>query len=262
MTPCPDLDRLVSDTSPGAFECLDAHAETCAACAAEAHLADEPSDLVDVLERLRGTQAPVSVVEAALVAARHPERSAQRLAADRAPARPSRRRVWQTVAAATALLVVVLIGLTRLRGEAPDAPRVADNVPPTDATPPSVSERPKPTRIPEPETALEAPASPDVAPERASAPRPSAPRARAPRPAPSPRAAPPTVAPEPVTLPDPAPLIAEAPTVADTAAARADLMLAFNIIARAQRTASAAVTTTVTDEMRRVTEALAPARIL
>ena len=78
----------------------------------------------------------------------------------------------------------------------------------------------------------------------------------------APRVAPLTTAPDPVVLPDPAALVAESPTLADTAAARADLMLAFTIVARAQRSASAAITTTVTDEMRRVSEALAPARIL
>ena len=53
-------------------------------------------------------------------------------------------------------------------------------------------------------------------------------------------------------------LVALAPTPADSAAARADLLFALGIVARAQRTADAAVL----DEMRRMSEVLVATRVL
>lgn len=252
LSPCPALDRLVDDAMadlPGAAARLSAHAAACPACAAEALLADEPTDVPDVLDCLRGTPAPASVVEAALAEAR---RGRPARAADRAPERgtPARstRRVWSIVAASAAALALALVVLTQIRTDSivPEAPLVAEQTRPDAPTPPVVESEPTPeapieTPVPRPEPA-------------AKAPRATHPPQPAPRPAQAPQV-PPHVQP---VAPTPDERLAAAPTPADTAAARADLMLAFRIVGRAQQAADDAVAA----EMRRVGEALAPTRIL
>ena len=255
--PCPDLDRLVADAASGragATERLDAHAATCAACAVEARLADDDSDLDSLLACLRGTPAPHAVVAAALAAARRPERAVPSRAPERA-AVPLRladrrtRRFWAPAAAFgfVAVLVSVLLGRPEadlefdLRNDASLVAAQRD---------PEVRARPVTPRVtpPAPTTALPV----------ATPPRPSA------APAPTPSAFFQTVLPAPpdslapavtLTTPD---LVALVPTPADSAAARADVLFALGIVARAQRTADAAVL----DEMRRMSEVLVATRVL
>lgn len=261
LPPCPDLDRLVDDAMaglPGAAERLEAHTAACPACAAEAVLADEPTHVPDVLDCLRGTPAPAAVVEAALAEARRgrPARAGDRAPERRTPAR-STRRIWTVVAASAAALVLVVLTQVRTPSVVPEAPLVAEQVRPAAPAPPVVD------TVPETEAPPETPTS---QPE-ATAPRPTAPVAPVRQPAPVRQAAPAPVqqatAPAPTSEvqpfePETDAFLAAAPTPADTAAARADLMLAFAIVGRAQQAADAAVAA----EMRRVNEALAPTRFL
>ncbi len=255
MTPCPDIDRLVDAAAaglPGAAERLDAHAATCAACLAEAEALDDGFD--DALACLRDETCPPEVLAAVFAevgtAARArpaPLRSADRAA--RPAVRPVRRRVWAGVLAAAALVALAtfwprteaLLVAETTPAETHGTPPPTPNETPLTATP-ATTETPAEAPI-----AIETP----TAPRRArTVPRRATRRAAAPRPAP--------VAPsERLDLPD-TPDLAVAPTPADSAAARQDLLLAFSIVARAQRSADAAVQT----EMRRVSTALEPARIL
>ena len=265
--PCPDLDRLVADAASGragAGARLDAHAASCAACAAEARLADDGSDLDDLLACLRGTPAPEAVVAAALAAARRPERTVPSRAPDRA-AVPTRgtgrraRRLWAPAAALglVAVLVSVLLGLPEGGLETDprnDAGLVAAQ------REPEIRARPVTPRVtpPAPPTALPEAALPTTARSEATRPRLSAapgqtPAALSPTDLPAP---PDSLAPDmALAAPD---LVALTPTPADSAAARADLLFALGIVARAQRTADAAVL----DEMRRMSEVLVATRVL
>ena len=295
---CPDLDRLVDDAVaglPGAQERLAAHADACAACLAEADCAHAP---VSELALLADAHCPPDVVAAALAEIRHIEAHPAtahradtarpaRLASDRPAARdaspPSAhpttaRPVWtRRIAVGIAFAAAMLVLRAVWPEPGVDTPRVA-GMPEQAATPRSLGfdapATPQPVEI----AAAPTPAPPSVssapAPEPATAPEPArtvpAPVAPA-RIAPVPQ----TDAPDPVR--DPAPAVDPAPVVdpstvgmavpgddlalatpADSAAARSDLLLALAIVGRAQRTADAAVTS----EMRRVSDALEPARTL
>ena len=263
MTPpagssCPDIDRLVdavADGRPGAAERLDAHAASCAACAAEAALADDDG-LGDLLACLDGTDCPPEIVASALAAAREtPTRRAgapDRQAAGVAPR--TRRPVWR-VAAAAAVLAAVAAAAFLASPDVPAGPPVAETLRPAGQTRgPSVEPSLEPTRL------ADAPPRPLLA-SRAPAPR----RAPVQPPAPVPTSAPVTPGPTEAALSEaalpeaalPEALVAAA-TPADSLAARESLALALGIVARAQRAAD----DVVTDELRRVSTALAPARLL
>lgn len=297
MMPCPDLDRLVDDACaglPGAADRLDAHAATCEYCAAEAVLADDDS-LSDLLAPLATETCPPDLIEAALTAARAGARTGTRRPAplrapDRDAARPQTRRApvrrWATVAA------LALVALVAVRFW-PDAgsptglrpgPSIAE-VTGTDATPdePTATE---PSAPPSPVTASSTTApAPQTAPaEQIAAARPARSRpirtrrvptrVREVQPAPAP-AAEGSEAVE--TAVSPVPLVAAAmpftraesddavsePAEAeampsDKAAARDAVYLALGLVANAQRSADAAVSS----ELRRVSTALLPTRVL
>lgn len=259
---CPDIDRLVdavADGQPGAVERLDAHAASCAACAAEAALADDDDGLGDLLACLDGTDCPPEIVASALAAAREtPTRRASapdRQAAGVAPR--TRRQVWR-VAAAAAVLAAVAAAAFLASPDVPAGPPVAETLRPAGQTRgPSVEPSPEPT--PEPRRLADAPPRPLLAsraptPRRAPVQPPAAPTA------PVPTSVPVTPDPTEAALPEavlPEALVAAA-TPADSLAARESLALALGIVARAQRAADDAVT----DELRRVSTALAPARLL
>ena len=245
--PCPDLDRLVGDAiagRPGADARLDAHAASCAACAAEAACADDSltETLAEPFAGLRAATCPPDVIAAALAEVRRgaPDRAAA------APPRP-RTRVW----IGASVLAVALLAALLVR------PKMASE---TASEPPLVAQVgvPKPSEPSAPQPVAPAPADPVPSAPTTASPelRPSArPAVDAPGPSRSPQpAAPPR--PEPPDALLDAPVAAATP--ADSAAARADLLLALGIVARAQRAADAAVSA----EMQRVSEALAPARLL
>lgn len=265
--PCPDLDRLVADAASGragAAERLDAHAASCAACAAEALLADGDSDLDSLLACLRGAPAPDAVVAAALAAARRPERAVPSRAPDRTAVPPHAadrrtRRFWAP-AAALGLVAVLVFALLGLPDRDPDLDLRDDAGLVAAQRDPEIRARPVTPRVSPPAstTALPTTALATTALPEADRPAPSVaaeriPAALSPAPLPAP---PDPIAPDVI---GPAPdLVALAPTPADSAAARADLLFALGIVARAQRTADAAVL----DEMRRMSEVLVATRVL
>ena len=267
---CSDLDRLVDDAVaglPGAAERLAAHADACDACLAEADCAHAP---VEALALLAADACPPDVIVAALAEAalteaalpeavtlgRPPDRPARRSTPrpDRAavPAPRRARTVWATAVGAAVLAVAFVLAWRGVpQASAPGArPALAEAACP--AALGSDSARAVPVLTPAaPLAAVSAP--------RAPAPVP-------PGPAPEPAATPvpePTPDSDPVGAPAvqylaPEALVAESLTPADSAAARAELLFALGIVARAQRAADAAVS----DEMQRVSEALLPARLL
>ncbi|HEX9952351.1 MAG TPA: hypothetical protein VGB53_11320 [Rubricoccaceae bacterium] len=271
MTSCSDLDRLVDDAVaglPGAAERLAAHADACGACLAEADCAHAP---VEALALLADDVCPPDVLAAALAVAggrAHdrervrpgvPGRPAARPAPDRTATPHRRRTAWAAVGAAALAVALLFLGRTLPQSEAPMVARTTQPAAGSD------SARTIPILTPVPESIAEAAPPRLPVPARPSPERPAS--ARPPRQAASPSAGPAATPaqteparPDPVQ-PEAAPpdvLVAVAPTPADSAAARSDLMLAFAIVSRAQRTADAAVST----ELRRVSDAVEPALTL
>ena len=266
---CSDLDRLVDDAVaglPGAAERLAAHADACDACLAEADCAHAP---VEALALLAADACPPDVIAAALAEAALPEAAALGRPPDR-PAgrstpRPDRaavpaprraRTVWATAVGAAVLAVAFFLAWRGVPpAPAPGArPALAEAVRPAARPAALGSDSARVVPVLTPEAPLAAVSAP-----RAPAPVP-------PGPAPEPAATPvpePTPDSDPIDVPtfqalDPDALVAESLTPADSAAARAELLFALGIVARAQRAADAAVS----DEMQRVSEALLPARLL
>ena len=267
---CSDLDRLVDDAVaglPGAAERLAAHADACDACLAEADCAHAP---VEALALLAADACPPDVIAAALAEAALPEAAALGRPPDRPArrstlARPDRsavpaprraRTVWATAVGAAVLAVAFVLAWRGVPpASAPGArPALAEAVRPTARPAALGSDSARAVPVLTPEAPLAAVFAP-----RAPAPVP-------PGPAPEPTATPvpePTPDSDPIGAPtfqalDPDALVAETLTPADSAAARAELLFALGIVARAQRAADAAVS----DEMQRVSEALLPARLL
>ncbi len=260
VTPCPDIDRLVDDAAagvPGAAGRLDAHAASCAACAAEAEALDD--GFGDAFACLREETCPPEVLAAVFAEVGARTRPAPPRAPDRdarPTARPARRRVWAGALTAAALVALVMFWP---RTEAPLV-AVATPAVPTETRPvemPPVETQPAESQSTEAQPAMAhvvtEPASTRRsvrtalrrARRRADAPRASTPHDDAPAPA------------ERLDLPNES-NIAETPTPADAAAARDELLLALRIVARAQRSADAAVQT----EMQRVSSALEPAQLI
>lgn len=257
---CSTIDRLLDDAlagRPGAAERLDAHTASCAACIAEARLADTPDDdLLDALACLDAVPCPPAVLDAALAEARRgahaPDRGAARPAARRSA---SRRSAW--VAAAALVVAVLTVAVVRMQPDAADAPRVADAVPVAPLVQTPGAETPDPPA--DETTPIAPPPSASATQEETGASETEAPGIEPPiaAPEPAPVAAP--RSPLPAFSPTEAPVdLAAAATPADTAAARADLQVALAILSRAHRAAEAAVSS----EMRRVGAALAPTRVL
>ncbi len=285
---CPDLDRLVDDAVaglPGAPERLAAHADACAACIAEADCAHAP---VPELALLAGATCPPDVLATALAAAAlaeaalaeaaraEPVRSgtarpepvrATRLASDcpaerpaaHPSARPSARPVWTRRVAAGLAFAAALLALRAVwPSQSPETPQVAATPP---VSPPVLGAEPTAEPV---EVAAATPAPAAMPATRAVA-TPAARTAEL-------RASPRPPADGPASLAPAAPDSAQVPvlgpafpdddlataTPADSAAARSDLLLALAIVGRAQRTADDAVSA----EMRRVSDALEPARTL
>ena len=254
---CPDLDTLL-DAGFDAPADVRAHLASCPACADELAAA---AALAAGFAEMRTETAPAAVVDAALRQA-HAPRPTTRRAADRGPRRGrSVARRWALAAAALALCAVVAIGL--LRGErAPEAPAIAgaaetveqppSQTPPdtgAPSAPPSVSSAAPPAPAPE------LPAAPELPPPPAEAPSPTLPTAGPPppagiapesaeprRPATSDPAPQPTLDPNELT---PAPIAAAATADAapdSVAAAREGALLAFSLVADAQRVAGRTIT--------------------
>lgn len=275
---CPDLDRLVDDAVaglPGAQARLDAHADACAACLAEADCEHAP---IPELAMLADAVCPPDVLAAALAAVAHgtkdrsaaPARGASDRPAERSVSRPAARTVWTHRIAAGIAFAAALLVLRAAWPEArPETPQVATT---PDATSPprplgtDGGTTPQPVEI----AAVPQPASPQIAAPIAVQPiavQPVAPRAAVTRPTPHTarptRVLDPTPDPTPVVVPQTTETVAPDADVAsvspaDSIAARSDLLLALAIVGRAQRTADDAVSA----EMRRVSDALEPARTL
>jgi|GEM_PF-6506908 len=228
MTYCTQFDALAEAAAlggPREARALDAHVATCAACAAEAVLADDASDLVDVLAPLRAEVCPPAVVTAAL-------RDARRTA--RPPVRAA--RTFSRLRVATlAFAVTLVVGLAlRLSLASPaevaldrtDAPALEVATAETGAplvelsTPAPDAPAADPTDKPDEPVKVDV-APPDPAPERVAAA--AAPRLR------------PTLTSATVPPPDPA------PTASDTLAAVHGLRLALAVVRDARREGLAAV---------------------
>ena len=228
MTYCTQFDALAEAAAlggPRETRALDAHVSTCAACAAEAVLADDASDLVDVLAPLRAGVCPPAVVTAALRDARRTARPPVRAARRFARLRVATLAFGVTLVVGLALRVSlagsddVALGVTdapalEVATTETGEPLVGLTTPATDT--PSADATDKPD---EPVKADPAPTAP--APERAAA-------------EPSPRLRP-TLTSATVPPPDPA------PTASDTLAAVHGLRLALAVVRDARQEGLAAV---------------------
>ncbi len=269
---CPDLDRLVDAAVaglPGADARLAEHADACAACLAEADCEHSP---VPEMAMLADATCPPDVLAAALAAARGTsDRDAApfyvRLASDRpadpAAARPSARPVWsRRIAVGIAFAAALLVLRAAWPDQRPETPQVATmpDVPASSQPPGSDGgTTPQPVEV----AAVPEPVAPQIA-AQPVAPRPAVTRP-SPRIAPGPRTrtedpvpgSTPVVVPPTIETAVPDDEVASI-SPADSVAARSDLLLALAIVGRAQRTAD----TVVSVEMRRVSDALEPARTL
>lgn len=251
---CPDLDTVL-DAGFDAPAHVRAHLATCPACAAELEAA---AALAAGFAEMRAEAAPPALVDAALTAARSPAtgpRPTSRRAPDRL-ARPSRpRRSLALLLAACALGMLMLAAGLWLRSPSstPVSDAVAARPAPTEAAPESPFSGPRP--------AAEAAAQEETSPALAALPAPGTGTARpAPAPPPAPRQAAP---PDEPAVPETPPrletpvveLAAAAPLPDSVAAARDGALLAFSLVADAQRVAGR----TITHEAERLGTALSDA---
>lgn len=240
---CPDLDTVLDagfDAPPAVRE----HVASCPACTAEL---DAAMALAAGFAEMRSERAPADVVAAALASARETPAPLRRPAAPDRSARPGRRsRPW-IVALAACLALAAWLGLgVWLRSAGPDAtPAVAERVAADERAAPPSPPSPPPSS---PVADAIAPASPNpVSPTpRAAPPRPRPP-APEPRPAPRQPAHPaPVLDGEHVAPPERMSLARDGlatTTLPDSvAAARDGALLAFSLVADAQRVASRTLT--------------------
>ncbi len=224
MTFCPQFDALAQSAAAGGpreAHALDVHAAACAACAAEAVLADDASPLADLLAPLGAEVCPPAVVTAALREAR---------TSVRPPARPPARaaRSYGRLRLASLAFGVTLVAGLGLRMAAGGPADVAVDLTDAPALDVATTETyARPVELATASTAEAVKPAPPVKPPPADA---SASYVAA---APTPRLQP-TLASATISPPDPE------PTAADSAAAVDGLRLALSVLHDARREGLAA----------------------